>query len=84
MIKSVQLKKIDRITLMNLPNILVIFQLELWREFGKQHGMEHRHVTHFIQIIIAIAVNTVWIAYSKLEMICNKRRNKLLVDNIRN
>ena len=54
-------------TLMSLPNILVIFQLELWREFGKQHRMEHRHVTHFIQIIIAIAVNTVWIAYSKLN-----------------
>ena len=36
--------------------------------------------------MIAIPVNTGWIerAYSKLEMICTKRKNKLLVDNIRN
>ena len=48
--------------------------------------MEHKHVTRLIQIMIAIPVNTGWIeqAYSKLEMICTKRRNKLLVDNIRN
>ena len=73
-------------SLMNLPYIFVIFQLELWREFAKQRRMEHKHVTHLIQIMIAIPVNTGWIeqAYSKLEMICTKRRNKLLVDNIRN
>ena len=34
--------------------------------------------------MIAIPVNTGWFerAYSKLDMICTKRRNKLLVDNI--
>ena len=73
-------------TLMNLPYIFVIFQLELWREFAKQRRMEHKHITRLIQIMIAIPVNTGWIerAYSKLQMICTKRRNKLLVDNIRN
>ena len=88
MIKSVQLKKniFDRMTLMNLSYILVIFQLELWREFAKQRRMEHKHVTSLIQIMIAIPVNTGWIkwAYSKMKMICTKRRTKLLVDNIRN
>ena len=73
-------------TPMKLSYIFVIFQLTLWREFAKQHRMEHKHVTRLIQIMIAIPVNTGWIeqAYSKLEMICTKRRNKLLVDNIRN
>ena len=80
-------KKIfDRMTLMNLSYILVvIFQLELWREFAKQRKkMDHKHVMHLIQIMIAIPVNTGWIeqAYSKLEMICTKRRKKLLVDKI--
>ena len=70
---------------MNLPYILM-FQLEIWREFAKQGHMEHKHVTCLIQIMTAIPVNTGWIewAYSKLEMICTKRRNKLLVHNIRN
>ena len=73
-------------TLMNLPYIFVIFQLELWREFAKQRRMERKHITHLIQIMIAIPVNTGWTerAYRKLQMICTKRRNKLLVDNIRN
>ena len=73
-------------TLMNLSHIFVMFQLELWREFAKQRRMEHKHVTRLIQIMIAIPVNTGWIerAYSKLEIICNKSRNKLLVGNIRN
>ena len=88
MIKFVQLLKqiFDRMTLINLSYILVIFQLGLWREFAKQRRMEHKHVTCLIQIMIAIPVNTGWILwpYSKLEMICIKRRNKLLVDNIRN
>ena len=72
-------------TLINLSYILVIFQLELWREFAKQGRMGHKHVTHLIQIMIAIPVNTGWVeqAYNKLKMICIKRRNKLLVDNIR-
>ena len=76
----------DRMTLMNLSYIIGIFQLELWREFAHKRRMEHKHVTRLIQIMIAIPVNTGWIkqAYSKLEMICTKRRNKLLVDNIRN
>ena len=81
------LKKVfDRMTLIDLSYILVIFQLELWREFVKQCRMEHKHVTRLIQIRVAIPVNAGWIqqAYSKLEMICIKRRNKLLVDNIRN
>ena len=75
----------DKMTLMNLSYILVIFQLELWREFSNQRRMEHKHVRCLIQIMIAIPVNTGWIerAYSRLEMICSKRRNKLLVDNIR-
>ena len=75
----------DKMTLMNLSYILVIFQLELWREFSNQRRMEHKHVRRLIQIMIAIPVNTGWIerAYSRLEMICSKRRNKLLVDNIR-
>ena len=66
--------------------IIGIFQLELWREFANQRRMEHKHVTRLIQIMIAIPVNKGWIkrAYSKLEIICTKRRNKLLVDNIRN
>ena len=88
MIKSVQLlKKIfDRMTLINLSHILSIFQLKLWRECAKQRQMEHKHVMCLIQIMIAIPVNTGWIerAYSKLEMICTQRRNKLLVDIIRN
>ena len=72
-------------TLMNLSYILVIFLLELWREFSNQRRMEHKHVRCLIQIMIAIPVNTGWIerAYSRLEMICSKRRNKSLVDNIR-
>ena len=76
----------DRMTLMNLSYIIGIFQSELWRELANQRRMEHKHVTRLIQIMIAIPVNTGWIkrAYSKLEMICTKRRNKLLVDNIRN
>ena len=47
---------------------------------------DHAKTSCLIQIMIAIPVNTGWIerAYSKLEMICTKRRNKLLVDNIRN
>ena len=71
-------------TVMNLSYTFVIFQLELWREFAKQCQMEHKHVMCLIQIMIAIPVNAGWIerAYSKLEMICTKRRNKLLVDNI--
>ena len=71
-------------TVMNLSYTFVIFQLELWREFAKQRQMEHKHVMCLIQIMIAIPVNAGWIerAYSKLEMICTKRRNKLLVDNI--
>ena len=75
----------DKMTLMNLSYILVIFQLELWREFSNQRRMEHKHVRCLIQIMIAIPVNTGWIerAYSRLEMICSKRRNKSLVDNIR-
>ena len=88
MIKSVQIftKIFDRITLMNFSYILVMFQLELWREFAKQRRMEHKHVFCFVQIMIAIPVNTGWIerVYSKLEIICTKRRSKLLVDNIRN
>ena len=73
-------------TLMNFSYIFVIFQSELWREFAKQCQMEYKHVTCLIQIMIAISVNTGWIegAYSKMEMIYTKRRNKLLVDNIRN
>ena len=73
-------------TLMNLSYILVIFQLEVWRVFAKQRQMKHKLVTHLIQIMIAIPINTGWIgrAYSKLEIICIKRRNKLLVDNVRN
>ena len=80
-------KKIfDRMSLMNLSYILLIFQLELWREFAKQRRLEHKHVTRLIQIMVAIPVNTGWIeqAYSKLETICTKRRNKLLVNNIKN
>ena len=75
----------DKMALMNLSYILVIFQLELWREFSNQRRMEHKQVRCLIQIMIASPVNTGWIerAYSKLEMICSKRRNKLLVDNIR-
>ena len=80
------LKKIfDRMTLINLSYILVIFQLELWREFAKQRKkMQHKHVMRLIQIMIAIPVNTGWPeqAYSKLEMISTKRRKKLLVDKI--
>ena len=73
-------------TLMNLSYILVIFQLELWKEFAKQRQMKHKLVTHLIQVMTAIPINTGWIerAYSKLEIICIKRRNKLLVDNVRN
>ena len=73
-------------TLMNLSYIVVIFQLEVWRAFAKQRQMKHKLVTHLIQIMIAIPINTGWIgrAYSKLEIICIKRRNKLLVDNVRN
>ena len=54
-------KAFDRMTLMDLPYILVIFQLELWREFVKQRQMEHKHVTRLIQISVAIPVNTGWI-----------------------
>ena len=48
--------------------------------------MEHKPVTCLVQIMIAIPVNKGWIeqVYSKLKMICTKRRNKLLVDNIKN
>ena len=71
-------------TLINLSNILVIFQLELWREFAKQRKkMQHKHVMRLIQIMIAIPVNTGWLeqAYTKLVLI-TKRRKKLLVDKI--
>lgn len=38
-----------------------------------------------VQLMLSIPPNTGWIerAYSKLEMICSKRRNKLTVDHIR-
>ena len=48
--------------------------------------MEHKQFAKIVKLMISIPPNTGWVerAYSKLEMICTSRRNKLLTSNIRN
>ena len=48
--------------------------------------MEFKCVVPVVKVMLAIPPNTGWIerAYSKLQMICTARRNKLLIPNIRN
>ena len=65
-------KTFDRMTLMNLSYILIIFQLELWREFAKQRRMEHNYVTRLIQTIIAIPHSSQYIPLIR-NVICTKR-----------
>ena len=48
-------------------------------------SMEHKFLVKVIRLMLSIPPNTGWIerAYSKLQIICQVRRGKLLVPNIR-
>ena len=59
--------------------------MALWRKFVQERRMEHKCMVQVVKVMLSIPPNTGWIerAYSKLQLICTARRNKLLVDNIR-
>ena len=59
-------------------------QMELWQEFVRTRDMEFPHVCDLVRIMLATPPNSAWVerAYSKLEQLCQKRRNKIDVNHL--
>ena len=60
-------------------------QMELWQEFVKTRQMEFPHVCDLVRIVLATPPNSAWVehAYSKLEQLCQKRRNQIDVNHFK-
>ena len=60
-------------------------QMELWKEFVRTRDMEFHHVCDLVGIMLATPPNSAWVerAYSKLEQLCQKRRNKIDVNHLK-
>ena len=60
-------------------------QHKLWMSFISVSEISCPDLCKLIRIMISIPPNTGWIerAYSSFEMICSKRRNRLLTENVR-
>ena len=58
-------------------------QYALWVKFIKLMGMQCPDLCDLILIMISIPPNSGWVerAYSHLEMICQKRRNQMNIEN---
>ena len=60
-------------------------QLELWQEFLQKHYLQYPSFGDLVRIMLVIPPNSGWVerAYSILEQICQKRRNALKVEHMR-
>ena len=60
-------------------------QFKLWRNYLLSNQISFRHLCRMLQVMLSIPVNTGWIerAYSTLEMICQKSRNRLDVESLK-
>ena len=56
-----------------------VSQYDLWKKFVTTNSITCRHLCSLLKIMIATPVNTGWVerAYSTLEQLCPKRRNRL-------
>ena len=56
---------------------------ELWQEFVKTRDIKFPHVCNLVRIILATPPNSTWAEciYSKLEQLCQKRRNQIDVNH---
>ena len=57
----------------------------LWQKFISINELSSPRLCKLVRIMLSFPPNTGWVerSYSSFEMICDKRRNRLLTDNIR-
>ena len=62
-----------------------LLQHKMWQEFMRQNVINAPDLCELIEIMISIPPNSGWVerAYSQLEMVCQKRRNRMKVENLR-
>ena len=60
-------------------------QMQLWQEFVQTKDLEYPSFCDLVRLMIAIPPYSGWVerAYSKLEQICQKRRNRMSVDHLK-
>ena len=63
----------------------VISQHSLWKRFLVDMGMQCPDVSQLVLIMISIATNSGWVerAYSILDQVCQKKRNRINIDNLK-
>ena len=59
--------------------------MELWEQFLENNEITSRYLCRLVRIMFSIHANTGWVerAYSILEMICQKRRNRMAVRTLK-
>ena len=59
--------------------------MELWKQFLENNEITSRYLCRLVRIMFSIPPNTGWVerAYSILEMICQKRRNRMAVGTLK-
>ena len=62
-----------------------ISQHTLWKGFIKDMEMPCSDFCDLIRIMVSVAVNSGWVerSYSYLEMVCQKKRNRLNIGNLK-
>lgn len=57
----------------------VLHQMDMWQEYLSKNEISCPNMCVLVRIMLSIPPNTGWVerAYSKLELICQKRRNRL-------
>ena len=60
--------------------------MDMWTDYINMHGFDYGNMCRMIKIMMRIPPNTGWIerSYSLLEIICQKRRNQMALETMRN
>ena len=60
--------------------------MDVWTDYINMHGFDFGDMCRMIKIMMSIPPNTGWIerSYSLLEIICQKRRNQMALETMRN
>ena len=59
--------------------------MELWKQFMENNKITSKYLCRLVRIMLSIPPSTGWVerAYSILEMICQKQRNKMAVGKLK-
>ena len=60
--------------------------MDMWTDYINMHEFDCGDMCRMIKIMMSIPPNTGWIerSYSLLEIICQKRRNQMALETMRN